>query len=272
MVPRGCSGQALVASVGVRVRVCVRVGLGVGVGGASDGVCVGLAAGRTGGLRGECGSGSACVGAASWWPLVDASGGVWGCGPGSPPGPEPGLFCGRMVLKGCSGRALVVAVFVQLGTLRLPVSGGWCCRVAVAAWCCGVGGCCCAARLAARSCWGLCCLPVPDGARAPVVLVASMACGRWIVWGVEVDGLDEVEVFGLLGALVPDGAGARALVALVAAVVRGRGWVVMVATLWVEVEELWCRAPPAVIWATTALPYAPACIGGTSGWRALTRH
>ena len=42
MVPTGRSGQALVASVGVAVRVCV--------GGPSDGVCVGLAVGRTGGL------------------------------------------------------------------------------------------------------------------------------------------------------------------------------------------------------------------------------
>ena len=59
--------------------------------------------------------------------------------------------------------------------------------------------------------------------------------------------LDGVEVVGLRGAPVPDGAGARTLVALVAAVVRGRGWVVMVDIFWVEVEELWCWAPPAVI-------------------------
>ena len=94
-------------------------------------------------------------------------------------------------------------------------------------------------------------------------------CGEWaVMWGVEGDGLEGVEVVGLRGALVPDGAGARTLVALVAAVVRGRGWVVMAATLGVEVEELWCRAPPAVIQATAALPYLAGCGVGTSGWRA----
>ena len=84
----------------------------------------------------------------------------------------------------------------------------------------------------------------------------------------EVDQLEDVEVVGLRRALVPDGAGARTLVARVAAMVRGRGWVVMLATLSVEVEELWCQAPPAVIRATAALPYVPSCGGGTSGWRA----
>ena len=67
-----------------------------------------------------------------------------------------------------------------------------------------------------------------------------------------------------------DGAGERTFVALVAAVVRGRGWVAMVATLRLEVEEPWCRAPPAVIRASAALTYVPGCGGGTSGWQA--RH
>ena len=102
--------------------------------------------------------------------------------------------------------------------------------------------------------------------------MASVVCGRcgeWAVaWGLGVDGLEDVAFVGLLGALVPDGAEARTLVALVAALVPGQGWVVMVATLRVEVEELWCSAPPAAIPATVALPYVPGCGAGTSGWRA----
>ena len=51
-------------------------------------------------------------------------------------------------------------------------------------------------------------MPSPDGAGTPVVLVASVVCGRcgeWAVaWGVGVDGLEDVEVVGLCGALVPD--------------------------------------------------------------------
>ena len=57
------------------------------------------------------------------------------------------------------------------------------------------------------------------------------------------DGLEDSEVVWLRGALVPGSAGARTLVAMVAAVVRGPRWVVMVATLRVEVEELWFWAP-----------------------------
>ena len=99
---------------------------------------------------------------------------------------------------------------------------------------------------------------------APVV---CGQCGEWeVAWAVEEDRLEDVEVAGLRGEPVPDGAGARTLVALIAAVVRGRGWVVMVAILRVELEELWCRAPPAVILATAALPYVPGCGSGTSGW------
>ena len=77
--------------------------------------------------------------------------------------------------------------------------------------------------------------------------------------------LGDVEVVGLHSAPVPDGARALTFVALVATVVRDRGWVVMDAVLWVEVEELWCRAPQAVILATAALPYVPGCGGRTSG-------
>ena len=100
-----------------------------------------------------------------------------------------------------------------------------------------------------------------------MALVVCGRCGEWAVaWGMEVDGLEDVEVFGLCGVLVPDGAGARTLVVLVAAVVRGRGWVVMVATLRVRVEELWCRAPPALIRATAAFPYVSGCGSGRSGW------
>ena len=36
----------------------------------------------------------------------------------------------------------------------------------------------------------------------------------------------------------------------------------MVAVLWEEEEELWCRAPPAIILATAALPYVPGRGGG----------
>ena len=113
-------------------------------------------------------------------------------------------------------------------------------------------------------------MPAPDGAGAPVVLLASVVCvrcGLWAVaWGLEADGPEDVEVVGPRGALVHNGAGARTLVAPVAAVVRGRGWVVIVATLRLEVEELWCRAPLAAIWATAPLPYVSGCGAGTSGW------
>ena len=68
------------------------------------------------------------------------------------------------------------------------------------------------------------------------------------------------------GAPTPDGARARTFVALVAVVARDRGgWVVMVAVLREEEEELWCQAPPAIILATAALPYVPGSSGGTCG-------
>ena len=80
------------------------------------------------------------------------------------------------------------------------------------------------------------------------------------------DGPEEAEAVGPCGAPRSDGARARTFVALVAAVARDRGRrVVMVAVLREEEEELWCRAPPAIILATAALPYVPGCGGGTCG-------
>ena len=62
--------------------------------------------------------------------------------------------------------------------------------------------------------------------------VVCSQCGeRTAAWGVQGDGLEVVEVFELRGAPVPDGARGRTFVALVAAVVRDRGLVVMVAIL-----------------------------------------
>ena len=143
---------------------------------------MGLAVSQTGGLFCSRGSGMARVGAAGRWSRVEASGGIWGCGPGSPAGPGPGPVCGRMVPRGCSGRALVAAVFVWLGMCPLPAGDAWSSQVAVAACCCG--GCRCAARLAAHSCRGLCGVPAPDGAGAPVVLVGSEVSGRRGEWAV----------------------------------------------------------------------------------------
>ena len=111
-------------------------------------------------------------------------------------------------------------------------------------------------------------MPALEGAGTPVVRVAPVVCGPCGEWtvarGVKVNGLEDVEVVGLCGAPAPDGARARIFVALVSAVVHAWGWVVMVAVLKVEVELLWCRAPPAIIPATAALPYLPGCSGGTS--------
>ena len=162
MVPRSHSGRALVASVLVMVHVRVE--------GLSDGACVGPFVGWTGGLWCRWGPGLACVGAAGWWPRVDASGGVWGCGPGSPAGPGSGLVCGLTVARGCSGRAPAVLVFVWLGMVPLPAGDARLSRIAVAAWCCGWFHC--AARLDAPPCRGLCGVPAPDGAGTPVVRVA----------------------------------------------------------------------------------------------------
>ena len=93
-------------------------------------------------------------------------------------------------------------------------------------------------------------------------------CGEWTVaLGAEVDGLEDVDAVGICGASAPDGDRACTFVAPVAAVARDRGWVVMVAVFRVELEELRCRAPPAIILATAALLYVPGRGGGTSGCR-----
>ena len=107
-MPRGCSGRALVASVGLTVRACVR--------GLSDSVCVGLAVSWTGGLWCGWGSGLARVGAAGlsrvWmrWQVfgVVELGRRWG----------PGL--GPFVGAWCRGLA-------QAGRLRSPYSCGSAC-------------------------------------------------------------------------------------------------------------------------------------------------
>ena len=164
------------------------------------------------------------------------------------------------VARGLFGLVPTAAVFMGLGTTPLPAGDARCSRIALAVWCCGL--CRCAARLDAPSCQGLCGAPARDGARTPVVHVLSAACcpcGELTdSWGVEVDGLEDVEAARLCGTPTPDGARARTFVALVAAVARDRGGrVVIVAVLRVEEEELWCRAPPAIILATAALPYVP---------------
>ena len=145
MVPRGPSGRALVASVGVAVHVCV------------EGACVGPSVGRIGGLWCWSGSASACVAAASraavWWFRANASDAVWGHGAGLPVGPGPGLVCGCMVPIGCLGRVAAVAVFVGLGMVPFPAGEARRCRIALAAWCCR--WCRCATCLDARSCRGL---------------------------------------------------------------------------------------------------------------------
>ena len=160
----------------------------------------------------------------------------------------------------CSGRVPKAPVFVGLGTALFPAGDARCPWIPSAAWCCG--GCGCAARLDARSRWRLGGVPALDVAGASVVHVASAArcwCGvETGVFRAEVDGPQDVE------AVAADGARARTFVALVAFVARDRGGrVMMVAVLWEEGEELWCRAPPAIILATAALPYAPGCGGGT---------
>ena len=169
---------------------------------------------------------------------------------------------------GCRGRWLVAASG-RAGWLWTWVACGaraWACLQAYGAE--GVLGSG-AARLDARSCRGLCGVPAPDGAGTPVVRVASLACGWCAEWtvagGAEVYGLEDVEAIGFCGAPTPDGARARTFVALVAAVARDWGSVVMIVLPWVEVEELWYQALPAVILATAALPYVPGRGGGTSG-------
>ena len=234
--------------------------------------CGGPSVGRFGvPWRGQ-GSGWACVAAAwraaSWQTHVDAPGGVWGCGAGLTVGPVAGPFYGCALPRGCSSWVPTAAVFVKLGTAPLPAGDARCSRIPVAVWCCGL--CRCTAHLVARSCLGLWGAMAPDGVGTPVVHVVSAACCRcgelMDAWGVEADGLEDVEAVGLCGALTPDGARARKFVVLVAAVVRDRGGrPVMVTILRVEEEELWCWAPPASILATPALPYLPGYDGGMCG-------
>ena len=82
-------------------------------------------------------------------------------------------------------------------------------------------------------------------------------------WGV---GPEAVGAVGLCDAPTPDGARQRTFVASAAAVARDRGGgLVMVAVLRLEVEELWCWAPPAIILATVTLLYVPGRGGGTCG-------
>ena len=101
-----------------------------------------------------------------------------------------------------------------------------------------------------------------------MALAACCRCGEVTgAWGVEVDGLEDVEAVAPCGAPAPDGARARTFVALVAVVARARGGrVVMVAVLREEEEDLWCRAPPANILATAALPNRPAAAVGRAAF------
>ena len=257
-------GRVLMVLVGVAVRDCV--------GGPSGGTCAGPSVGRFGVLWRGRGPGWACVAAAwraaGWRPRVDAPGGVWSCAAGLPVGPGAAPICGCALPGGCLGWVPTAAVFVGLGTTALAAGDTRCSKIAVAVWCCG--WCRCVACLDARSCRGLCGAPAPDGARRPVVRVVSAACCRFgeltDAWGVEADGLEDVEAVGLCGAPTPDGARARTFVALVAAVARDLcGSLVMVAVLRLEGEELWCQAPLAIMLATAALPYVPGRGGGTCG-------
>ena len=113
-------------------------------------------------------------------------------------------------------------------------------------------------------------MPALDGAGTSVVRVASAACCRCSgvtgAWWVEVHGPEDVEAVGPCGAPTPAGAREGTLVAFLAAVARDQGErVVMVAVLREEEEELWCRAPPAIILATAALRYVPGRGGGRCG-------
>ena len=216
----GCTvseGRAAVVSVGVAVCACV--------GGPSGGTYAGPAAGWSG----VPWCGWACVAvvwlAAGRGPCADATGGVTGCG--LPVGLGAGSLCGCAVLGGCSGWVPTAPVFVGFGMAPLPAGDARCPRIPVAVWCCV--GCRCAARLGARSCQGLRCMPALNGARSPVVRVASVArcwCGVATgVGGAEVDGLGDVED-------VAADVQACTFVALVALVAQDRGGrVVMVAVL-----------------------------------------
>ena len=220
----GCTvpeGRAAVVSIGVAVCACV--------GELSGGVFAGSAAGWSGVPWCGRGYGWACV-AAAWLaagcgPCAGATGGVRGCG--LPLGLWAGSLCGCAVLGGCSGLVPTAPLFVGLGVVPLPARDARCPLSPVVVWCCV--GCRCAARLEARSCWGLCGVPALDGAGSHVVRVASVAC-CWCgaatgFGGAEVDGLGDVED-------VAADVRARTFVALVAVVARvWGGRVVMVAVV-----------------------------------------
>ena len=138
-----------------------------------------------------------------------------------------GSLCGRAVPGGCSGWMPTAPLFVGLGVVPIPAGDARCPLSPAVVWCCV--GCCCAARLDACSCGGLCGVPALDGAGSPVVCVASVAC-CWCgaaagVGGAEPDGLGDVED-------VAADVQARTFSALVAVVARDRGRrVVMVAVV-----------------------------------------
>ena len=249
-------GRVLVASVGVAVRVCV--------GGPLGGAYAGPSIDRSGVPWRGLGSWWACVAAArllaGWRPCVNAPCGGWGCGAGIPVGRGAGPMCGCAVPGGCSGEVPIPTYLGGLARLRsqqvTPGAPG-------SLWPRGVVA-------------GVVVLPVPTHAlfegsvaRLPSILPERPCCPCGEVtgaWGVKVDGLEDVEAVGPCGAPTPDGARARTFVALVAAVARHRGRrVVMVAVLRQEEEELGCRAPPANILATAALPYVPGRGGETCG-------
>ena len=167
----GCTvpeGQAAVVSVGVAVCACVA--------GPSGGVCAGSTAGRSSVPWCGRGSGWACF-AAAWLaagrgPCAGARDGVRGCA--LPVGLWAGSLCWCAVPGGCSGWVPTAPVIVGLGVVPLP-AGDARCPLSPLVVCCCVG-CRCAARLDARSCWGLCGVPALDGAGSPVVCTASVAC------------------------------------------------------------------------------------------------
>ena len=224
----GCTlpeGRVAVVSVGVAVCACV--------GGPSGGVCTGSVAGLSGVPWCGQGSGRACVAAARLaagrGPCTGATGGVRGVGPAV--GLWVGSLCGCEEPGGCSSWVPTAPVFVGLNAVPLPACDARCPLSLVVVWCCV--GCRCAACLDARSCRGLCGVPVLDGAGSPVVRAAWVAC-CWCgaatgAGGAEVDGLGNVED-------VAADIRACTFVALVAVVARDRDRrVVMVAVvLWGE--------------------------------------
>ena len=169
-----------VMSVGAAVCACV--------GGPSGGTCTGSAAGRSGVPLCGGGSGRACVAAARLaagrGPCAGATGGVRCVG--LPVGLLAGSLRGCAVPGGCSSWVPTAPVFVGLGVVPLPAGDARCPLSPVVVWCCV--GCCCAARLDARSCRGHCGVPALNGAGSPVVRAVSVRCcwcgaARWTGWG-----------------------------------------------------------------------------------------